>query len=166
MKQLYVISTLFLLASCSFAPISIGVPDVEIPGNSSQGLICYTPMAITEGAPANFSGADYRATATYTSVGTGNATVTVYGRTTPPPSLLPSVPCVAPSATDLQLSGPLTLTPGVSQEVLIGGPDYGGTLADLIAQPTYYIGASLSGGVLASAQERIELTNGTISVYY
>ena len=62
--------------------------------------------------------------------------------------------------------GPLTLTPGVSQEVLIGGPDYGGTLADLIAQPTYYIGASLSGGVLASAQERIELTNGKISVYY
>ena len=154
-------SLLLLLAGCSFAPIRIDVPDVEIPGNSSQGFICYTPAPITEAAPANFSGADYRATATYTSVGTNNATVMVYGRTTAPPT-----PCVVPSEADLPLSGPLTLTPGVPQEVLIGGPDYGGTLADLIAAPTYYFGASLSGGVLLSDQERIALTDGTISVYY
>ncbi len=152
---------LTLLGGCSFAPIRIGVPDVEIPGNSSYGLVCYTPSPVTETAPVGFSGANYRATATYTSVGTSSATVTVYGRTT-----APSTPCVLPSAVDLPLSGPLTLTPGVSQEVLIGGPEYGSTLADLITQPTYYIGASLSGGVLVSQQERIELTNGTISVYY
>ena len=149
------------MAACSFAPVSIAVPNVEIPGNSSQGLICYTPAPITEKAPANFSSADYRATASYTSVGTNSATMTVYGRTT-----APSTPCVLPSAADLPLSGPLTLTPGTPQEVLIGGPDYGGTLADLITQPTYYLGASLSGGVLVSQQERIKLTNGSISVYY
>ena len=152
---------MFLLAGCSFAPISIGVPDVEIPGNSSQGLICYTPTPITEAAPANFNGADYRATATYSSVGTGSATVMVYGRSTAPPSI-----CVVPSAADLPLSKPITLTPGTPQDILIGGPDYGGTLADLIVQPTYYFGASLSGGVLLSDKERITLTDGTISVYY
>lgn len=161
MNRLFAGMTLLLLAGCSFAPISIDVPDVEIPGNNSQGRICYTPAPITEAAPASFSGADYRTTATYTSVETNNATVMVYGRTTAPPTL-----CVIPSEADLPLSGPLTLTPGVSQEILIGGPDYGGTLADLIVQPTYYFGASLSGGVLLSTQERIALTDGSISVYY
>ena len=153
--------SLLLLAGCSFAPIRTEVPDVELPGNSSQGLICYTPSPIEAAVPANFSGADYRATALYTSAGTQNATITVYGRTTPPPSL-----CALPSAADLPLSGPLTLTPGVPQEVLIGGPDYGGTLADLLTEPSYYVGASLTGGVFASTQERIRLTGGTVSVYY
>lgn len=152
---------LLLLAGCSFAPIRTEVPDLELPGNSSQGLVCYTPSPVEAAVPANFSGADYRATALYTSAGTQNVAITVYGRTTPPPSL-----CVTPTAADLPLSGPLTLTPGVPQEVLIGGPDYGGTLADLLTEPSYYVGASLSGGVLESTQERIRLTGGTVSVYY
>ncbi len=164
-KKLYakplVISALLLLAGCSFAPIRTEVPDVELPGNSSQGFVCYTPSPIEAAVPANFSGADYRATALYTSAGTQNVAVTVYGRTTPPPSL-----CVTPSAADLPLSAPLTLTPGAPQEVLIGGPNYGGTLADLLSEPTYYVGAALSGGVFASTQERIRLTGGTVSVYY
>ncbi len=154
-------SAFLLLASCSFAPIRTEVPDVELPGNSSQGLVCYTPSPIEAAVPANFSGADYRATALYTSAGTQNVAVTVYGRTTPPPDF-----CVTPSVADLPLSGPLTLTPGVPQEVLIGGPDYGGTLAELLSEPSYYVGASLSGGVLESVQERIRLSGGTVSVYY
>lgn len=160
-KKRFVGGVLLLLAGCSFAPIRTAVPDVELPGNSSQGLVCYTPSPIEAAVPANFSGADYRATALYTSVGAQSVAVTVYGRTTPPPS-----PCVTPSAADLPLSAPLTLTPGVPQEVLIGGPDYGGTLADLLTAPSYYVGASLAGGVLESAQERIRLTGGTVSVYY
>lgn len=152
---------LLLLAGCSFAPIRTEVPDVEIPGNSSQGLVCYTPSPIEAAVPTTFSGADYRATAVYTSAGTASATVTVYGRTLPPPT-----PCVTPSAADLTLSAPLTLTPGVPQEVLVGGPDYGGTLADLLTEPRYYVGASLEGGVTLSNQERIRLTDGTVSVYY
>lgn len=161
MKRFLIGGTLLLLASCSFAPIRTEVPDFGLPGNSSNGLVCYTPSPVNAAVPTNFSGADYRATALYTSVGAAPATVAVYGRTTPPSAL-----CVAPSAADLPLSGPLTLTPGVPQEVLIGGPDYGGTLADLLTEPSYYVGASLSGGVLLSSQERIELTNGTVSVYY
>ena len=159
--KLFVGGSLLLLASCSFAPIRTEVPNVELPGNSSQGFICYTPSPIEAAVPANFSGADYRATALYTSAGTQSATITVYGRTTPPPSL-----CVTPAAADLPLSGPLTLTPGVPQEVLIGGPNYGGTFADLLSEPSYYVGASLSGGIVLSAQERISLTGGTVSVYY
>lgn len=157
----YIVSTLTLLAGCSFAPISIPVADVEIPGNSSGGFVCYTPTPITESAPGGFNSANYRATATYMSVGTDAATVTVYGRTTPP-----ETPCVFPSAADLPLSEPLTLTPDTPQEILIGGPEYGDTLAELIAGSDYYFGASLSGGVLISAEERIHLIDGEISVYY
>lgn len=160
----YIVSALTLLASCSFAPISIPVADVEIPGNSSVGRVCYTPTPITESAPGGFNSADYRATATYTSIETNTATVTVYGRTTPPPP--GPLPCVTPSADDLVLSEPLTLTPDTPQEILIGGPEYGDTLAELIAGSDYYFGASLSGGVLISAEERIHLTDGEISVYY
>ena len=157
---------LTLLAGCSFAPISIPVPDVLLPGNNSAGSICYTPTPITESAPAGFNSANYSATATYTSVGSSTATVTVYGRTTPPQIISPSIPCVAPSADDVPLSEPLTLTPGVPQEILVGGPEYGDDLADLIAEPNYYFGASLSGGVLLSDEERIRLTEGEISVFY
>ncbi len=157
---------LLLLVGCSFAPIRVPVPDVAIPGNNSVGAICYAPTPVTESAPAGFNSANYSATATYTSAETNAATVTVYGRTTPPPVLSPSIPCVPPSADDVPLSEPLTLTPGVPQEILVGGPEYGGALADLIAQPNYYFGASLSGGVLLSAEERIRLTDGEISVFY
>lgn len=155
------IVTLALLAGCSFAPVRVPVADLEIPGNSSGGDICYAPVPLEESPPVGFNGADYRATAIYQSEGEGAATVTVYGRSTPP-----ETPCAPPSSADLPLSGPLVLTPGTAQEVLIGGPDYGATLADLIAEPGTYFGASLSGGVLLSLDERIQLTGGEISVYY
>lgn len=152
---------LTLLASCSFAPIRVAVPDVEIPGNSSGGLICYTPTPVTESVSVGFSHADFRATATYRSSGNNLATVVVYGRTSPP-----EAPCVFPSEADLPLLSPLTLTPDVPADVLVGGPDYSGTLAELITADSYFFGASLSGGVLASADERIVLSNGEVSVYY
>lgn len=152
---------LTLLASCSFAPVRIPVGDVEIPGNSSGGLICYTPVPVTEAAPVGFSNADFRATALYASAGTNPATVTVYGRTSAPAS-----PCVFPSADDRALSSPLTLIPGTPTEVLVGGPEYSATLADIITSDTYYFGASLAGGVLISTEERIVLSDGEISVYY
>ena len=50
--------------------------------------------------------------------------------------------------------------------MLVGGPDYSGTLADLITSESYYFGASLAGGVLISTEERILLSDGEISVYY
>jgi hypothetical protein len=150
-----------LLAGCSFAPVRVPVADLEIPGNSSGGRICYAPVPLEESPPVGFNGADYRATALYQSEGEGTATVTVYGRSTPPEAT-----CVLPSSADLPLSGPLVLTPGAAQEVLIGGPDYSATLAELIAEPGTYFGASLSGGVLLSLNERIKLTDGEISVYY
>jgi hypothetical protein len=150
-----------VLSGCSLAPIRVPVGDVTIPGNSSAGLVCYLPTPITESVPGGFRGADYRADATYTSAGTAPATVRVYGRTTPPESA-----CVFPSDADTPLSEPITLTPGVTQRVLIGGPTYGGALAELLAQPAYYLGASLVGGVLLSTDEWITLTNGEVSVYY
>ncbi len=161
-----IMSALTLLAGCSFAPIRVPVPDVTIPSNNSAGFICYSPTPITESAPAGFNSANYSATATYTSAKTNAATVTVYGRTTPPPTFSPSVPCVPPSADDVPLSGPLTLTPGTPRDIVVGGPEYGGALADLIAEPSYYFGASLGGGVLLSTEERIRLTDGEISVFY
>ncbi len=155
------LASLGVLTACSFAPIRIDVPDVEIPGNSSGGLICYTPTPVTESAPVGFSYADYRAIADYRSAASNPATVVIYGRSSPP-----EAPCVFPTDADRPLSSPLSLTPGVPTDILVGGPDYSATLAELIGSDSYYFGASLAGGVLISDSERITLTSGEISVYY
>lgn len=160
-RALLALSLFTLLAGCSFAPIRITVPDVEIPGNSSAGLVCYTPAPVTEAVPLGFTNADYRATALYQSLEDNPATVTVYGR-----SSAPETPCVFPTAADLPLSSAITLTPEVPTEILVGGPDYSGNLAEVITSENYYFGASLEGGVLISTEERIVLTDGEISVYY
>ncbi len=150
-----------MLAGCSFAPIRVAVPDVEIPGNSSGGLICYTPTPVTESISLGFSHADFRATAIYSSAENNPATVVVYGRTS-----APETPCVFPSDADQPLSSPIALIPDTPTVVLVGGSEYSSALADLITADSYYFGASLAGGVLASTEERIVLTGGEVSVYY
>lgn len=150
------------LASCSFAPIRIGIMDVTLPGNSSQGQICY--VKVTEGSRVSFSNATYSADATYTSnapLGSRDVEIRVYGRESKPAST-----CVAASGADVALSEPLTLNPNDTKGVEIGGPTYGGELANLIRQDTYWLGAALTGGATLSLEERIRLTNGVVSVYF
>ena len=151
-----------LLASCSFAPIRIGVRDIALPGNSSQGQVCY--VEVTESSRVGFNNATYRADATYTSnapLGSNDVTIRVYGRESAPANT-----CVEVSNADTPLSDPLTLSPDETKEVEIGGSAYGGELADLIVKDTYYLGAALTGGAFLSLEERIELTDGVISVYF
>lgn len=151
-----------VLASCSFAPIRIGIMDVTLPGNSSQGQICY--VEVTEGSSVGFSSATYRADARYISdalLGSRDVEIRVYGRESEPAST-----CVAASDADVALSEPLTLNPNDTKPIEIGGPTYGGELANLIRQNTYWLGAALTGGATLSLEERVELTNGVVSVYF
>lgn len=151
-----------LLTGCSFAPIRIGVRDIRLPGNSSQGQICY--VEVTESSRVGFNNATYRADATYTSsapLGSNDVNIHVYGRESEPANT-----CVSVSDIDISLSEPLALSPGETTEIEIGGATYGGDLADLIVKDTYWLGAALTGGTFLSLEERIDLTNGVISVYF
>ena len=151
-----------LLASCSFVPLRVGVGDITLPGNSSRGRVCYVQIA--EGSSVGFSSATYRADARYISdalLGSRDVEIRVYGRESEPAST-----CVAASDTDIALSEPLTLNPDDTKGIEIGGPTYSGELANLIRQDTYWLGAALTGGATLSLEERIELTNGVVSVYF
>ena len=162
MTRLYATLLIAVLTSCSFAPIRIGIGDVTLPGNSSQGQICY--VEVTEGSRVNFSNATYSASATYTSnapLGSRDVEIQVYGRSSEPAST-----CVAASDVDTALSEPLTLSPSDTKSIEIGGGTYGGELADLIRRDTYWLGAALTGGATLSLEERIELTDGVVSVYF
>ena len=151
-----------LLASCAFAPLRIAVGNITLPGDSSLGRVCY--VQVTEGSRVGFKSATYRASALYISdalLGSNDVTIRVYGRESAPPN-----PCVSVSDADTPLSEPLTLSPDETKEVEIGGSAYGGALADLIVEDTYWLGAALTGGTFLSLEERIELTDGVISVFF
>lgn len=151
-----------LLAGCSFAPIQIGVRDIRLPGNSSQGQICY--VGVTERSRVGFNNATYRADATYASnapLGSNDVNIRVYGRESEPANT-----CVRVSDADTPLSEPLTLSPSETTKIEIGGATYGGDLAGLIVKDTYWLGAALTGGTFLSLEERIDLANGVISVYF
>lgn len=160
MKRLSLLFLTLALAACSFAPITADVPDVTLPGNDSLGLICYDE--VTEKAPANFRQATYSATATYSSSVPGNQiAVQIYGRAEAPADI-----CVSPSAADIVLSESFSLRAGASQRVEVGGARYGNTLADLVVNDRYWLGATVTGGVLLSAEERITLTDGVIRAFF
>ena len=166
MKRLYsamILSMLTLLASCSFAPIRVGVADITLPGNSSMGRVCY--VEVTEGSRVGFNDATYRADATYVSnalLGPNDLTIRVYGRTSEPAN-----PCVSLSETDdIALSDPVELSSSETKRLEVGGGGYSGDLADLIREDTYWLGAALTGGTFLSLEERIELVDGTISVSF
>ncbi len=160
MKWIYGLLFAAGLSACSFAPITVAVPDVTLPGNDSLGLVCYDE--VSEQAPANFRRASYSATATYSSSTPGNEIlVRVYGRATPPENL-----CVGYSAADIPLSNPFPLRAGESQPVEIGAGEYGNAFADLIVNDAYWLGATVAGGVIVSTEESIALTDGVIRVSY
>ena len=160
---------LFTFTACSFAPIRISIQDVVLPAQSSGGDVCY--VRSDEGAPANFRRATYQADATYEAdalVGSpGPVTFRVYGRVVAPVGMEGSDAFCAPvGAGDTVLSDAITLEPDETQRVEIGGRDYGGELADLVANPSYYLGASLEGGSVLNSGERITLTDGVVSVSF
>ena len=120
MKRLYSVMTLSivaLLASCSFAPIRVGVADITLPGNSSMGQICY--VGVTEGSRVNFNSATYRADATYISnalLGSNDVTIRVYGRESEPANM-----CVSVSENDIPLSDPVELSSSETKRIEVGG---------------------------------------------
>ena len=150
------------LAACSFAPLSIRVGNIELPGNSTRGTICY--VEVREQAPARFRNATYTANATYDSqgvLGSNEVTVRVYGRSSPPENS-----CVEAGDGDLVLSNAFTLRKDERKRIEVGGNEYGGELAALITQPRYWLGASLEGGNFLSLSERIVLENGVVRVFF
>ncbi len=160
---------LFVLTACSFAPVRISIQDVVLPAQSSGGNVCY--VRSNESAPANFRRATYTANATYEAeslIGSpGPVTFRVYGRVVAPVGREGSDTFCAPvGAGDTVLSDAIMLEPGETKRIEIGGRDYGGELSDLVANPSYYLGASLEGGSVLNSGEQITLTDGVISVSF
>ncbi len=169
MTRIFCAIILVFLAGCSFAPVRISVPDVELPAGSSNGRVCYALS--TESAPANFRRATYRADATYESsslIGEPEAvTLRVYGREAAPAGREGDQAfCADASDADIVLSDVTRLEPGETKPIEVGGGEYSGALADLIARPNYYLGASLAGSSFLEANQRIILENGSISVSF
>ena len=169
MKRLFPFALLLLVTACSFAPIRINIQDVVLPAQSSGGDVCY--VRSDESAPANFRRATYKADAVYEAealIGSpGPVTFRVYGRVVAPVGKEGSDTfCTTADAGDTVLSDAITLEPNESKPIEIGGRDYGGELADLVSNPSYYLGAALEGGSVLNSGETITLTNGVVSVSF
>ena len=169
MKRLFPFALLLLVTACSFAPIRINIQDVVLPAQSSGGDVCY--VRSDESAPANFRRATYKADAVYEAdslIGSpGPVTFRVYGRVVAPVGEEGSDTfCTTADAGDTVLSDAITLEPNELKPVEIGGRDYGGELADLVSNPSYYLGAALEGGSVLNSGETIMLTNGVVGVSF
>ena len=169
MNRFAPLTFLLLATACSFAPVRTSVPDIELPAQSSDGRVCY--VRVEESAPANFRRATYQADATYEAealIGSpGPVTFRVYGRVVAPVGWEGGDTfCADVGAGDTVLSDAITLEPDQTKRIEIGGRDYGGELSDLIANPSYYLGASLGGGSVLNSGERITLTDGVVSVSF
>ncbi len=157
------IATLFL-ASCSFAPLGIAVPDINLPAGTTFGTICYSE--VTESAPVNFTSVKYNAKALYKSGSSlgkfQQLNIVVFARKTDP---LPGSPlkCIlSQSNADKKISGIIQLKSGIAQNISIGG----GTLAGIVSQNKYWIGVATTDSAFISLPGSVKLTNGNIQAFF
>lgn len=163
MKYLLSAGLILLLAACSFAPIAVSVPDISIPAESSGDDVCY--VEIQESTEVGFNQVLYEADALY-EPGLGGAdtvTMVVYGRASDPnPGSSQEIKCVTLTDEDLALSGEITLQAGESKRIEVGGD----TLADLVTQESYWLGASLDDDSLFSFPGNISFTDGVVKAFF
>ncbi len=165
MKRLIFLAPL-LFAACSFAPLSIDVPDFFIASGSSASMVCYSK--VTESIDVQFTSVSYEATTLY-DPGTGlgdnsEIQLEMYGRESDPdPSSSLAVKCVSVSSADTLLSDvPLTLQQNVSKRVSVGGSE----LARLVTRSEYWLGGSLDDGTPFSLPGRIDFTEGSVKAFF
>lgn len=150
------------LAACSGGlGISLRVPDFEIPAGNTLTTVCYA--RVDNDTTTSVAAARYTGTATFVQdgVGTGTATVQVFGR-----SSQPTATCVREGGADLRLSDPITLAAGEPTEVAIGDGDAGRTLANLVRAGDFWLGASIENFNVGAEPPRVEFTDGRITVAF
>lgn len=152
-----------LLAACGTAGLSLAVPTITIPANSTAGTICYAPGEGT--TRLGITSATYDAMATYRSNALVDTSTTVdvrvYGRASDP-----GTACTAPSGADVPLGGPFTLELGVAQAVTVGEGEAGAELAALVRGGAYWIGVALDAGVSIGGERSITFDQGRVRVRF
>lgn len=165
-KRLYLLLSLSYLSACSFAPLTLSVPDFTIPSGSTASIICYSK--VSKSISVSFASVVYEADALYKpNQGLGdNSTINLsfYGRATDPnPELNTDIKCVSASASDLLLSDtPVNLRANTSQRISVGGS----TLASLVTQKVYWLGGSLNDGSLGSLPGSIDFSKGLVKANF
>lgn len=151
-----------LLAACS-GGVTLDVPDFSIPAGTSLGQICWQEVG-NPGAPTVTS-ARFDATATFeqSGIGTGEAEVRIYGRSSAPASTCTSASGDASTRT---LSDPVKLTAGEPTSFAVGDGEYGTRLATVVSNSEFWIGAAIENFNLSTEPPRIEFTDGSITVVF
>ncbi len=151
------------LAACGAAGLTLAVPTITIPGDSTAGTVCYARGEVT--TRVGITHATYDAVATYRSsavLGTGTSVdVVVYGRSSEPPST-----CVAAGPDDRPLGGPFTLELEEPLAVSVGAGDAGAELATLVRGGAYWLGVSLDSGVSLGGERSITFAQGRVRVRF
>ncbi|MEX2536698.1 MAG: hypothetical protein WD273_13970 [Trueperaceae bacterium] len=150
---------LLLLAACS-PSFSTSVGAFSTPIGNSLGRICWQEVDAS-GAPP-ISTATFRANATYNAGAlavTDRVELRFFGRLREP-----EAECTdGDSSANIVLSEPFELERETAQEIEVGGENYGSSLADLVNQGTFWLGASAAGNI-AIGEESVLFEDGTIFV--
>jgi hypothetical protein len=151
------------LAACGAAVLTLAVPTITIPGDSTAGTVCYARGEVT--TRLGISHATYDAVATYRTnalIGTSTAVdVVVYGR-----SSAPSATCVAVGPDDRPLGGPFTLEADEPLAVTVGAGEAGTELAALVRGGEYWLGVALDGGFSLGGERSITFEQGRVRVRF
>ncbi|MBA2667078.1 MAG: hypothetical protein H0U69_08585 [Trueperaceae bacterium] len=162
--SIVVVALAALLAGCSGASLTLAVPPLTIPGNSTAGTVCYGQG---EGAGGvRVRAATYRAAATYRSEGalfetSDTVEVRVYGRSVPPVGT-----CAAVDEDDVELGGPFELVIEQTRPIVVGEGAAATALAALINDGDYWIGVSLVGGVSLGGTRSISFDDGRVTITF
>lgn len=170
MKRLLFSCLILGLSACSFAPLSIGVGDfnVPLPGNSSFLGICYTRVG--EGIDTNFKSVTYEGDALFTpgqNIGVTEVEINIYGRATDPdPSSTNQVKCVTTiSDPDILLSDadePIVLQAGEPKRISAGGQE----LANLVVRDEYWLGAAAVDDGVVSLSGELDFSEGRVKAFF
>jgi hypothetical protein len=155
---------LLVVTACAGARLTVAVPAITIPADSTAGMVCYA-KGEAPGGP-RIRSATYRAEATYRRTGgiidtSPSVDVLVFGRSTAPPST-----CVSLGAADVELAGPFTLPVDEPTLVVVGEGAAGEALAALVNAGDYWIGVALDTGFSLGGERTVEFAPGSVTVTF
>lgn len=163
-RALALIAAAAILAACSGRTVTVSVPAITIPADSTAGTVCYAKGEAA--APIAIRSATYRAEAIFERTGglidtSDSVDVRVYGRSTAPISS-----CVSTGSGEVELGGPYTLVIDEPQLVVVGEGAAGAALAALVNGGDYWIGVALDAGFSIGGQRSITFAPGSVTVTF
>ncbi len=153
-----------VLTGCSAPTITLAVPPITVPAETTAGTVCYAAGEAT--TRVQIRSATYRADATFRSAGavfeaSDEVEVRIFGRATAPASA-----CVTAGDDDIALGGPFTLTLDEPRQVVVDEGAAGETLAQLVNGGPYWIGVALDTGLSLGGTRTITFDEGRVTLTF